>query len=89
MLVGIPVFLPMGSAAQLIMGLLICFISFGLYASFDPYTNHDDDKLAKACQVSLFFALVSSIALKFERDTSSDGVCSRAFPTQRPGGSYH
>ena len=47
MLVGIPVFLPMGSAAQLIVGLIICFISMMLYTTFSPYTAVSDDQLAK------------------------------------------
>jgi len=73
-LVGLPVFLPSGSAAQLICGLLVCFISAMMYAAFNPYVDHGDDKLSKACQVALFFSLVSSIALTMERDSSEDAV---------------
>ena len=70
-LVGLPVFMPTGSAAQLICGLLVCFISFGMFVNFDPYIDEGDDKLASVCQTALFFSLVSSIALKMEYDTSS------------------
>ena len=69
-LVGLPIFVEHGSAAQLIMGLLVCFISFGMYASYEPYVEASDDLVAKVCQVSLFFSLVSSIALKMEPDNS-------------------
>ena len=72
MLVGLPVFFsPAGSAAQLIMGLFVCFISFGMYMHFAPFSDPSDDRLSKVCQVALFFALVSSIALKMERESSA------------------
>ena len=70
-LVGLPVSMPAGSAAQLICGLLVCFISFGMFVNFDPYVDDGDDRLAAVCQIALFFSLVSSIALKMENDTSS------------------
>jgi hypothetical protein len=94
MLVGIPVFLSMGSPAQLIVGLLVCFISSMVYSAFDPYLDSSNDRVAircaaldhgsvqvaansllrswrRSCNVSLFFALVSSIVLRLEHDTSS------------------
>jgi len=71
LLVGLPVFLPAGSAAQLICGLLVCFISAMVYSYTSPYISSEDDQLARVGQVALFFALVSSIALKVERDSSS------------------
>ena len=74
LLVGLPVFLPMGSAAQLTTGLIICFITAMLYAAYSPYLDQSDGRLATACQVTLHFALVSSILLKMERDTSADSI---------------
>jgi hypothetical protein len=73
-LVGLPVALPMGSAAQLILGLLICFISAGAYAKFAPYADVGDDRLAQVCQLSLFFSLIAAIALKMEYDTSAPAL---------------
>eukprot|EP00964_Phaeocystis_antarctica_P055145 scaffold32420_cov68-Phaeocystis_antarctica.AAC.4 len=70
-LVGLPIFVEHGSAAQLIMGLFVCFISFGMYASFEPYVEESDNWLSKICQISLFVSLVSSIALKIETDSSA------------------
>lgn len=64
----------MGSAAQLIVGLIVCFVFAMLYAAYSPYLDRSDDRLATVCQVSLFFSLVSSIALKMERDTSADAL---------------
>ena len=73
-LLGLPIFFEPGSAGQLIVGLLVCFISFGMYASYDPYVKDSDDWLAKVAQVSLFFSLVSSIALKVESDSSTEAL---------------
>ena len=47
-LVGIPVFVENGSSAQLIMGLLVCFMSFGMYASYEPFVLDSDDRLSKS-----------------------------------------
>eukprot|EP00964_Phaeocystis_antarctica_P046102 scaffold26581_cov60-Phaeocystis_antarctica.AAC.6 len=71
-LIGLPIFIDPGSSAQLIAGLLVCFMSYGMYASYEPYVEKSDDQLSKVCQVSLFFSLVSSIALKMEPDDSAD-----------------
>ena len=71
-LIGLPILFEPGSARQLIVGLLVCFISFGMYASYEPYVKDSDDWLAKVAQVSLFFSLISSIALKVESDSSTE-----------------
>jgi hypothetical protein len=73
-LIGLPIFVEPGSSAQLIVGLLVCFISYGMYASYEPYIKDSDDWLAKFSQVSLFFSLVSSIALKVESDSSTEAL---------------
>jgi len=71
MLVGLPVFLPMGSPEQLVIGLLLCFTSSMVYSAFAPFLDVTDDRVASSCNVCLFFALVSSIVLKMERNSSS------------------
>ena len=73
-LIGLPIFFEPGSPGQLIVGLLVCFISFGMYASYEPYVKDSDDWLAKVAQVSLFFSLVSSIALRVESDSSTEAL---------------
>ena len=64
-IVCMPVFLESGGAAQLIFGLIVCFITFGLYTYFSPYKEPHVNLLAQACQCQIFFALLTSIALKF------------------------
>ena len=59
---------------QLIIGLLVCLISACLYSKFAPYIEDDDDTLSQVCQVSLFFALISCIALRLEPTSSSDTI---------------
>ena len=73
-LLGIPVELLPGSAAQLICGLLICFITAIMYSKYAPYVDPKDDLLAQLCQLSLFFSLAASIALKMDYDSSKDAL---------------
>ena len=67
MLVGMPVFFEVGSVSQLTFALLVCFISFGLYMMFSPYADDSDDRLAQLCQMQIFFSLVSSLLLKWDK----------------------
>ena len=39
LLIGLPVVFSPGSSGQLIIGLLICFLSYGMYGVFAPYTD--------------------------------------------------
>jgi uncharacterized membrane protein YqaE (UPF0057 family) len=72
LLLGGPIFFQMGSASQLVVGLLVCFISTMVYAVYSPYINKDDGRLAELCQLSLFLVLVSTISLRMEGETSKD-----------------
>jgi len=64
-IVCLPVFFqPSGSVSQLIFGLVICFLTFGAHMVYAPYMDHNDDRLAQLCQAQIFFALLSSVALK-------------------------
>ena len=69
LIVCIPVFFsPAGSPPQLIFGLLVCFLTFGAYMMYAPYVNDDDDRIAQICQVQIFFALLSSVMLRYSPD---------------------
>ncbi|KOO31505.1 mastigoneme-like protein [Chrysochromulina tobinii] len=61
LLIGLPIFFPAGSPAQLIFGLIICFLSYGAYCVCAPYVENEDDILAQVAQVVIFFSLVSSL----------------------------
>jgi len=61
LLIGLPIFFPAGSPAQLIFGLIICFLSYGAYCVCAPYVKNEDDILAQVAQVVIFFSLVSSL----------------------------
>ena len=66
LLVGMPVFFDMGSIAQLVFGLMVCFLSFGTYMMLAPYANDSDDRLAQLCQMQIFFTLISSMMLRWD-----------------------
>jgi hypothetical protein len=65
-LVCMPVWFEPGSVAQLIFGLMVCFVTFGAYTAWAPFAEERANVLAQACQVQIFFALCSAIALSFD-----------------------
>ena len=62
-------FQPSGSPSQLVWGLVVCFVAFGLYVHFDPYEERGDNAVAALCQMQIFFSLLASVAL-----TSASGA---------------
>jgi hypothetical protein len=64
LLVGIAVVFPPGEMAQTIYGLLVCFVSFGLYMLCQPYEERGEDILAQLCQLQIFVSLIAAVALK-------------------------
>ena len=76
-IVGAPVFFdPAGSAAQLIFGLMISFITVAVYAHAQPYAKPSDNTLALLCQGQIFFALLSALSLNvnFDSGGSTDAI---------------
>jgi hypothetical protein len=61
LLIGLPIFFPAGSPAQLIFGLIMSFLSYGAYCVCAPFTKEEDDLLAQVAQVIIFLSLVSSL----------------------------
>ena len=59
---------------SIILGLLVCFITMAMFMKFEPHHSAKDNKLSQVCQVSLFFSLTASIALKTERDSSANAL---------------
>jgi hypothetical protein len=62
-LVSVPIAFEVGSNSQLITGLVICFLAYGVYCMFAPYEGSDDDVLAQLAQIVIFFSLVASLIL--------------------------
>ena len=75
-IVCMPVFFTMGSAPQLIFGLVVCFLTYGIYSLVEPYEDKADTYLALLAQAQIFFSLISSISLNFQRlsPTSEDNI---------------
>jgi len=61
LLIGLPIFFPAGSPAQLIFGLIMSFLSYGAYCVCAPFMKEEDDILAQVAQVIIFLSLVSSL----------------------------
>ena len=66
LLVGVPVFLPPGSNGQLLTGLVVSFLTTGVYAKFEPYEDPMDGRLQLVCQFEIFIALLSSLVLQVD-----------------------
>ena len=70
-LVGFPVFFVNSSLEQLMLGLVVVFISQSVFMWFKPYRDPADNTLQMLCQVGIFFALLSKIILDHPEVTST------------------
>ena len=59
MLIGLPIAFPPESPEQRTVGLIVCFISFGAFLSYQPYRELTDNKVEICCQMGIFFALLA------------------------------
>jgi hypothetical protein len=65
LLVGVPACFPdRGGNAQLVWGLMVCFITFGMYMLYAPFIKDSDDQLQQMAQAQIFFTMVASIGLR-------------------------
>ena len=62
-LIGVPVLMDPGSTSQMVVGLIICFVTFGMYAAFAPYADPRDQLLSNICQTQTFFMLSISLVV--------------------------
>ena len=70
------VFNPAGSIHQLVYGLLVCFLTFGMYVFLQPFKRRGDNEFGQICQMEIFIALLLSLVIKYRNvtDTESIGV---------------
>ena len=68
-LVGIPALFEPGSVEQFMFGMLVCFMSYGMYAYWTPYQDQNNDRLQNAAQVEIFCGLMSWVALDPRHDS--------------------
>jgi len=65
LLVGVPTMFPdRGGTIQLVWGLLVCFITFGMYMMYAPFVADSDDQLQQMAQLQIFMTLAASIGLR-------------------------
>ena len=75
-LVGFPVFFVDAELEQLVIGLVVCFLSSCVYQWFTPYRDPTDNVLQLLCQIAIFFALLSKVILDHpEVSDSQSGIC--------------
>merc|ERR1711907_190426 len=60
-----------GSTLQIAIGLLACFVAFGMYALWQPYFYGSDDSLQMYCQLQLFLSLLVGLLLKVNRNVTA------------------
>ena len=69
---GVPVFFEPESIAQMTYGLLVCFVTFGIYSTLAPYVSDSDDRLSQLCQAQIFVVLLSAIVMRFDSTDSTE-----------------
>ena len=63
-LVGLLVFYESGSLEQLTLGLIVCFIYFGLCCYLLPFASNTDNIMVCVTQFSLFIAMLSAVIIE-------------------------
>jgi hypothetical protein len=63
-LVGLAVLFEAGGLVQLMYGLVVCFVSFGVLSRIAPYESVDVDTLAQVCQLQIFVTLAAKVVLE-------------------------
>ena len=75
LLVGVPATFPgRGGNAQLVWGLMVCFLTFGAYMMYAPFVKSSDDQLSQLAQTQIFLTLVASIGLRMTPPDESLGT---------------
>ena len=65
-LTGALVLVADGSATQILLGLLVCFIFLLLLGNLKPYPERRDDVLAQSAQIQLFLTLLAALIVKVQ-----------------------
>ena len=63
-LVGLLVFFQPGSLEQLTLGLIVCFVYFGLCCYLQPFGSKADNLMVSVTQFSLFVAMLAAIIIE-------------------------
>ena len=66
MMTAVAVTVQPGSSTQLAYGLLVAVLSFGLYAKFSPFPNHEDNALVILASAVLILAKFSGLLISAE-----------------------
>jgi hypothetical protein len=72
LLTGVMSMVSPGSAAQVVMGLLVAFGAVVLYARLSPYAEPGVNRLGLLAQLNLFFFLLVALLLKVKADNANN-----------------
>ena len=63
-LTGFLVFLVPGTAAQIVISMLMCMFSMRVYAGYKPFIKVSNDRFSEVAQWQLYFTMLGALAMK-------------------------
>jgi hypothetical protein len=64
LLTGGLVLFAQGSGSQIVISMLICFLSISLYSYYEPFIEKTDNRIASVAQLQLYFTLFASLVIR-------------------------
>jgi len=72
MMTGMLIFVSPGSASQIVLALILATGSIVAFVHWRPYEYEEDDDLAIACQISIFFTIFGALLIRVEIDKTDE-----------------
>jgi len=69
---GMLIFVRPGSASQLVLAMILAVASVVAFVKWRPYVFEEDDNLAIACQLSIFFTIFGALLIRVEVDETDE-----------------
>eukprot|EP00519_Triparma_laevis_P011672 CAMPEP_0182513664 /NCGR_PEP_ID=MMETSP1321-20130603/34400_1 /TAXON_ID=91990 /ORGANISM="Bolidomonas sp., Strain RCC1657" /LENGTH=700 /DNA_ID=CAMNT_0024720721 /DNA_START=124 /DNA_END=2226 /DNA_ORIENTATION=+ len=69
---GMLIFVAPGSASQIVAAMLLSILSIVSFVHWRPYVYEEDDDLAIACQLSIFFTIFGALLIRVEVDKDDE-----------------
>ncbi|GMI32420.1 hypothetical protein TrCOL_g8025 [Triparma columacea] len=65
------IFFQPGTAAQIVLSILVCLLSMRVYSGWKPFVSEEHDKLAEVAQWQLFFVMFAALLIRVNMDGES------------------
>jgi hypothetical protein len=72
MMTGMLIFVAPGSASQIVVAMLLSIAAIVAFVHWRPYFYEEDDDLAIACQLSIFFTIFGALLIRVDVDDTDD-----------------